>query len=359
MEDGNVNLNKASIENRIKCSNRQLSELLRDGTELITNVSTANDRRELKHRAVVAQERYDLLNELRAESQLADEKLANIAALWSELDGYKDPISLNNGLETLKLKIKDLLNQKDGAIGELHNTLTSASDRYESSQMCKDEDIQCLIERIDMHVEVMKESYQNHLALLHQSIDDERVSFKQLHTNKWNDMYNLREETEQQNLIDIKERNEMYDTVAFNVQLEHEEMCRNTRIRLDRDNEKLQIQLRHINAETMLNTEKLNYNHHVLQKRTEENVSVRHQQKQRLARMHSAITEIRTVIDRTKQDQSDDIRKISQDVAKLYENVKSLKQKSETLATSNNQKVSTQNNNLYFMKCLSRIIFLV
>lgn len=313
---------------------------MRDGTELITNVNIANDRRELKHRDVVAKERYDLLNELRAESQLADEKLANIAALWSELDGYKDPISLNNGLETLKLQIKDLLNQKDGVIDQLHSTLANASDRYESSQICKDEDVQCLIERIDMHVEVMKESYQNHLALLHQSIDDERVSFKQRHTNKWNDLYSLREETEQQNLTDIKERNEVYDNVAFKVQLEHEEMCRNTRIRLDRDNEKLQIQLRNINAETMLNTEKLNYNHHVLQKRTEENVTVRHQQKQRLARMHNAITDIRNNIDRTKQDHSDEIRKCSQDVAKLYENVKNLKQKSETLATSNDQKVS-------------------
>lgn len=299
----------------------------------------ANDRRELKNRSIVANDRYDLVNELRDESKLADEKFANIAELWQVIDDYKDPISLNNGLEQLKLHIRNLLQQKDEMIGRLQAALERASKRYELSQQCKEEDMQCLIERIDAQVEVMKGSYEAHLALLHRSIDDERVGFKQTHQNKWQELHDLREETEQQYLLGGKERMGLHETIANNVQLEHEEECRSTRIQLDRNNEQLQIKLRNITAETMLNTEKLNYNHHMLQKRAEEDIIVRNQQKQRLVRMGSTIADVRNVIDRMRQENEHEIRKKSTDVVKLYENVKNLRQKSASLAESNDQKV--------------------
>lgn len=352
MDEENQRLNKASIEKRIDRSNRELSELLRDGNELITNVSIANDRREIKNRTHVAKERYDLINELRDESKLANTKLENIVALWHEFEEYKDPISLNNGLETLKLHIWDLLMQKDEVIGKLHDALCRADERYEFNQFCKEEDVQCLIERINMQVEVMKEAYQNHLALLYQSIDEERVSFKQRHTNKWLDLHDLREECEQQNLENVSDKRKSYDDIAFKVQLDHEEKCRSTRIQLDRDNEQLKIELRNINAETILNTEKLDYNHHVLQKRAEEDVCIRHQQKQRLVRMAGVIAELRNRMDHIKLENSEDIRKNSQDVTKLYENVKNLRKKSDILADSNDQKVQKLTTS-----CLSKYFF--
>lgn len=357
-DEGNQYSNKASIEKRIEQSNRELYELLRDGNELITNVGIANDRREIKNRTHVLRERFDLINKLRDESKLDNTKLENIVALWHEFEEYKDPISLNNGLETLKLHIRDLLAQKDEVIGKLHDALGRADERYVFNQFCKEEDVQCLIERINMQVEVMKEAYQNHLALLHQSIDEERVSFKQSHTNKWLSLHDLREECEQQNLENISDRRKAYDDIAFKVQLEHDEKCRTTRIQLDRDNEQLKIELQNINAETILNTEKLNYNHHVLQKRAEEDVCIRHQQKQRLVRMASVISAIRNRMERIKHENSEDIRKNSQDVTKLYENVKNLRQKSDILTDSNDQKVPNLSKRISQITVQKRLIII-
>lgn len=332
-------MKKSSIDSRIESTNRELCELQRDGEELITNVKIANDRREIHNRNLVAKERHHLVNELRDESALAATKLTNITVLWSELDGRKDPISFHNGLETLKSYIRELMMQKDTAIQQLHDALTNADERYGSSQQCKSDDIQCLIERINQQVEVMKKAYQEHLALLHGSIDEERVSFKQKHTNKWQGLHELREEAEQQNLIDIQDKRQFYDDTTEQVQRDHEEKCRSTRIQLDRDNDKLQIELLNMKSETILNTEKLNYNHHVLQKRTEENIIVRNQQKQRLVRMGSAIADIRASIDRINHQDADEIRRTSHDVVKLYENVRCLRQKCDSLAHSNDNKV--------------------
>lgn len=340
LDDEIVRLNKASIDKRIERSTRELAELLRDGKELITNVRVANDRRELKNRSIVAKDRCSLVNELQAESKLADAKFGNIAELWQVVDDYKDPISLNNGLDQLKSHIHNLLQQKDEMIGKLQEALVRGSARYELSQVCKEDDMQCLIERINEHVEVMKETYERHLALLHTSIDDERVAFKQCHQNKWQELHDLREESEQQYLLGAKERMGSHAAIANSVQVEHEETCRSTRIELDRQNEELQIQLRHTTAETILNAEKLHYNHHMLQKRAEEDVIVRNQQKQRLVRLTSAIADIRSTIERIRQENDHEIRKNSTDVVKLYENVKSLRQKSAGLGESNDQKVS-------------------
>lgn len=331
--------NEVGITRRIQTSDKALSELLLDGTELITNVRVANDKREIDRRRDEKKIRDNLLADLQNESVEADVKFMDLKKRWVELIGYKDPMGLYEGLEYQKSKIDNLMAQKNGVIQQLHDALDNSDQRYYEDQEKQDDDIGCLIERIDCQVEVMKRAYRQHLELLQKTIDDERDAFKNSETEKWQNLYDVREEYEQTNMSRKKEQSTEYTFEIKKIALEHEELIRSTKIRLERDNDELQVQLQNVKAEILLNSEKLSYNHHVLQKRSDENVIIKGQQKKRLNKLNGLITGLKTKIKSVKDSGEHDISKLTIDVMRLYTNILEMEAKAAIFAEVNDGKV--------------------
>lgn len=327
-----------SIENRLEQSSRQLNDLLNDGHELINNIKVANERREVQRHANEEEKRQQLLTDLQNESAEATNKLNAIHSLWSHLDEVKDPKTLYDGLQFQEQRIRQLMYQKNEMIAELQDALNVAGERYDSDQLKQEADIQCLIERIDEQIEVMKSTYGEHLELLHESIDGERVTFKQYHSRKWQDLHDERIECEQQRLQDASSAQEMYEHELTALQRQHEELNRETRIKLDRDNELLMCKVQSVKAETILKTEQLNYNHHVLQKRAEENVTVCNQQKVRLMKLRMCMATLQKEITAAKRFRSDEIERMTRQLKHLYMNCMELEQKSAIFADCNDRK---------------------
>lgn len=324
----------------MELSNRELAELMRDGEELITNIRIANDRREIDRRNLEAKNRYELINDLKIESAEATNKINAINSLWAELDDGKDPMTLNEGLEYQNSRILDLMNQKDEIIQELHQALNKSDERYNLDQEKQIADIECLIERIDSQVEVMKIAYHKHLELLHDSIEAERLAFKHAHSNKWQDLFEDRAEAEKLVMSDAKATAELCEQNVKKIQLEHEEWNRLTRIKLDCEGDMLQCELEHVKADTMLNKEKLDYNHHVLQKRAEENALVRNQQKQRLNNMRAFITLLRKKIEKGHYINSMEIDALERNVLRLSQAIDEMEIKINLFAKNNDKKVN-------------------
>lgn len=276
---------------------------------------------------------------MRNESIEAERKFIDLKKRWQELIGYKEPMGLYEGLEFQKSKIDDLMAQKNGVIQQLRDAIDNSNQRYYEDQEKQDADIACLIERIDSQVEVMKRSYREHLELLQKTIDDERDAFKNSETEKWQNLYDTREEYEQKNMSKKKEQNVEYNLEIKKISLEHEELIRSTKIRLERDNDELQIQLQNVKAEIMLNSEKLSYNHHVLQKRSDENVIIKGQQKKRLNKLNGLIAGLKTKIKTVKDNGEHDISKLTVDVLRLYTNILEMEAKAAIFAEVNDQKV--------------------
>ncbi|KAG4072679.1 hypothetical protein HA402_004768 [Bradysia odoriphaga] len=333
--------NEVGITRRIQTSDKALSELLLDGSELITNVRVANDKREIDRRRSEKKIREDLLTDLRNESVEAEKKFVDLKKRWQELIGYKEPMGLYEGLEFQKSKIDDLMAQKNGVIQQLHDALDKSNQRYYEDQEKQDADIDCLIERIDSQVEVMKRAYREHLELLQKTIDDERDAFKNSETEKWQSLYDTREEYEQKHMCRKKEQSAEYNLEIKKIALEHEELIRSTKIRLERDNDELQIQLQNVKAEIMLNSEKLSYNHHVLQKRSDENVIIKGQQKKRLNKLNSLIAGLKAKIKTVKENGEHDISKLTVDVMRLYTNILEMEAKAAIFAEVNDEKYHT------------------
>lgn len=331
--------NQITIDMRLKMTQEQLNDLLYDGKELISNIKLANDRREAKRRAQGDEQRAQLMKDLHEESEEATNKMNAINSRWAEMNDIADPMELNERLNYQNERVDNLMKQKDAIIIELQDALNEASQTYNIDQLKQQGDIQCLIERIDEQIEVMKSVYLEHLELLHKSIDSERRTFKMYHSNQWQSLFNDRTADGEQMIVDLLKRREQNCEELTSSRLEHEEINRETRIRLDRDNDLVQLKLQRIKADINLNTEQLNYNYYVLQKRSAEHIIVKSKQKNRLIKMRTCIAVLRKRINDAKRAQSMDVERQTNYAMNLYTNIRELENKMSAFSESDDKKV--------------------
>lgn len=331
--------NQITIGKRLNDTKEQLTDLLCDSKELITNIKLANERREASRRFQEDHQRARLLADLQQETEEATNKVNVINSRWAELADISDPMDLNERLHYQSERIEYLMKQKDGIIKELQVALNKASNTYNNDQLKHQGDIQCLIERIDEQIDVMKTVYLEHLELLHRSIDSERRTFKFYHSNEWQNLYDERTEDSQQNLANLLDRKEKYFEEISSTRLQHEEINRKMRIQLDKDNDLVQQKLQRTKAEIELNTKQLNYNYYVLQKRATENIIVRNKQKNRLIKVRACIAMLRKKINETKTAQTIDIERQTHHVFSLFTNIKELERKLCAFSESDDKKV--------------------
>uniref|UniRef100_A0A336MHQ0 CSON001907 protein n=1 Tax=Culicoides sonorensis TaxID=179676 RepID=A0A336MHQ0_CULSO len=345
---------KKGIERRLEDSDKTLSELLRDGTELITNIRIANDKREVDRRIKEAELREELLEKLQNESTEARNKLEAITIRWSEIESIKDPMGMYEALETQKKRIKELMDQKDEIIQECRKELDAADIRYVQDQEKQNSDIQCLVERIDNQIEVMKRAYKEHLELLQETITHERDELRKHANKKWDEMYANRESNEELKLRKEKDKREVQTKEIEDLQLEHEEITRATRIRLELDNQALEIELQKTKANVLLNSEKLDYNYQVLRKREDENILIRNQQKRRLGRLYDTIANLRKKIRDKTAASNHEIEKLTSEVVKLHAGILDLEKKA-SLFTETNDKKYQNVWQMNYEECLSQL----
>lgn len=335
-------------------SDKTLSELLRDGTELITNIRIANDKREVDRRIKEAELREELLEKLQTESTEARKKLESITIRWSEIETIKDPMGTYEALEVQKQRIHELMDQKDEIIQECQKELDAADIRYVQDQDKQNSDIQCLVERIDNQIEVMKRAYKEHLELLEETITHERNELRKHACKKWEDMYLNRASNEELKLRKEKDKREIQAEEIEDLQLEHEEITRATRIRLELDNQALEIELQKTKANVLLNSEKLDYNYQVLRKREDENIIIRNQQKRRLGRLYDTIANLRKKIREKTAASNHEIEKLTSEVVKLHAGILDLEKKA-SLFTETNDKKYQNVWQMNYEECLSQL----
>lgn len=305
---------------------------------MITNIRIANDNREIARRHDEHNIRTILLDDLQKESTEAMARLETITKLWSTLETYRDPMALHEGLQMQQARIAALMRQKDELVAELKEAIGRSDQRYAADQMKHSDDTATLVQRIDIQVEVMKGAYRQHLEMLQTTIDAERLLFRTAKAEKWQRLYEDREQTEQRTMQETKELREEHERQFSRLTLEHEELNRRTKISLERDNAALQVELQTVKAEIMLNSEKLAYNYRVLQKRAEENLIVKAQQKRRLTKLNEIVGEIRTKERLVRHNGDEEVTKLTKEVMKLHTNIMDTGNKATAFATINDEK---------------------
>lgn len=332
---------KIGIERQLEDSDKILSELLQNGNDAISNVRLANDRREVQRRMKEAELRDILLNDLQHESQVSIARFEEISTKWPVVDENVDPLTISEGLDEQKARITELMNQKMTIVNECREELKAADIRYLQDLDKHDNDINSLVERIDKQMEVMKRAYREHLDILEKTIEDERKILQIITTKKWEAMYEKCEANEENRMRREAEKAEFYASEIQRIQLEHEELIRATKIRLENDNQALEIEVQKLKRNIMLNSEKLDYNFQVLKKREDENVMVRNQQKRRLTKLAETIVSLKRKLKEAKSTCIVETKKFTADIMKLHAKILDLERKSDLFAEQNNKKYLT------------------
>lgn len=138
-----------------------------------------------------------------------------------------------------------------------------------------------------------------------------------------------------------KDLSELYSNEMQQISLKHAELTRTTRIRLERDNEELQVELELLKANVLLNADKIDYNFQILKKREEENVLVRDQQKRRLARLNGTIDELKNKIKDLKKQSNLETFKLTEDILKWRRKIIELEEKSTAMTEHNDFKYNS------------------
>lgn len=332
---------KVGIEKQLESSDKVLFELVQNGSDLISNIRLANDRREVQRRIKEAELRDVLLNDLQRESQASTAKFEEISKKWCEIEGLVDPVEIYENLDQQKSRINELMEQKLTIINECRDELNSADTRYVKDLDKHSNDINCLVERIDKQMDVMKRTFREHLEILEKTIQDERKILQIITTKKWESMYEKRAVNEEMRIRREAEKADFYGNEIKRIQLEHEELIRATKIRLENDNQALEIEVQKLKRNIMLNSEKLDYNFQVLKKREDENVMVRNQQKRRLAKLADTIVSLKRRLKEAKSTCIVETKKFTADIMKLHGKILDLERKSDLFAEQNNQKYLT------------------
>lgn len=332
---------KIGIEKQLETSDKVISELVQNGSDLISNIRLACDRREVQRRIKEAELRDVLLNDLQKESQVSAAMFEEITTKWSEIENVADPIEIHENLDRQKARINDLMGQKLTIINECRDELNSADTRYVKDLDKHNNDISCLVERIDKQMEVMKHTYRDHLDILEKTIEDERKILQIITTKKWDSMYEKRAINEEMRMRREAEKSEFYGNEIKRIQLEHEELIRETKIRLENDNQALEIEVQKLKRNIMLNSEKLDYNFQVLKKREDENVMVRNQQKRRLTKLADTIVSLKRKLKEAKSTCIIETKKFTAVIMKLHGKILDLERKSDLFAEQNNKKYLT------------------
>lgn len=332
---------KIGIEKQLETSDKLLSELGQNGNDLISNIRLAKDRREVQRRIKEAELRDVLLSDLQKESQLSSAKFEEISSMWKEIEDIVDPMDIHDKLEGQKTRINELMEQKLMIIDECREELSAADNRYIKDLDKHESDINCLVERIDKQMDVMKRTYREHLDILEKTIEDERKILQIITTKKWESMYEKRAVNEEMRMRREAEKAEFYGNEIKRIQLEHEELIRATKIRLENDNQALEIEVQKLKRNIMLNSEKLDYNFQVLKKREDENVMVRNQQKRRLSKLADTIVSLKRKLKEAKSTCIVETKKFTADIMKLHGKILDLERKSDLFAEQNNKKYLT------------------
>lgn len=266
-------------------------------------------------------------------------RYTEIMEKWTELEEIKEPMGLYEQLETQKNRIKELMQQKDGVIKECQEEIQRVDERYYLDQDRQDLDISCLVERIDSETELIRTTFFSHVKLLEETIEEERKNINLTAARKWEENFVMMVDMEEKKIEFRKDRQKFYEEEINRITTEQEDITRSTRIRLERDAENLQLELRNTKNNILMNCEKLDYNYQILQKKNVENTIINNQQKRRVARINENIATLKKKIAETTVSSEHTIKKLSEEVVRLHSKITDLECKTEQFHINNLKKV--------------------
>ncbi|XP_054036130.1 dynein regulatory complex protein 1 [Dryobates pubescens] len=278
----------------IEETNQKLTKLLFDGTQLVTNIQVAADLRETQRRAEGAELKLQRVKKLEDEAKSSTHKLEEITSKWALAKEMKIPQELWQLLNQQQQQCTLLLEEKNKLIDHLKQELKDKDEQYVEAIKKQSEDIHLLLERMEEQTRTMLKTYRHKLLQIEKAFELERRELLDNNKKKWDNAIQAHN-TQQLEYLHARMRKVMeYDRQLNQLRAQDEEEYTSMKIQLQTDVQNLEKQLQQAKAIYRLNQEKLDYNLLVLKKQDEENMILRSQQKRKINRLHSLLSNLRT-----------------------------------------------------------------
>ncbi|KAI9583625.1 hypothetical protein GQX74_005373 [Glossina fuscipes] len=336
--EGGAKSGKTGIELQLEKSDARLEDLLSFGNELVNNIKIYNEKQEVIQTQSKTARFEDLQEALNREAEESLKNFNKISEKWGMIMHHKEPMVVNEQLERQKEAIFQLFQSKDEMIERCQKELKRVNEKYLADQTKQSADIYFLIERIDNQIELMKRAYKENIYELQNTIDNEREKFQDECNRKWNDLYFALTVKEQEKQETVKEKQQFYANKLENIIAKQEEITRTTKVRLEKDAEIMELEIRKTRANVLLNSEKIDYNYQVLQKRNEENVIINNQQKRRVAKLNENIVAMKRRLIQLKRNNKQIMNHLSDDIHKLHGHINDMHSKAENFRRANVKK---------------------
>ena len=278
-------------------------------------------------------------NDLLQEAEISRSQFDEINKKWSEMSSLKEPMAIYEDMQKQRENIDNLMASKNELIDKCQQELRRINNKYYEDQNKMSQDIYFLVERIDRQIELLKKSYRKNIHDLQQTINREKDKVLQTAQEKWNTVYEHLTVNEAAKMEMVKEKRDYYAREVEAIRNRQEEITRNTRIRLEKDAEILELEIRKTRANILMNSEKIDYNYQVLQKRNEENIIINNQQKRRVAKFNESIVVLKRKLHELRDNNSQTMDKLTSDIQKLHSSINELQTKAENFRKNNKIKV--------------------
>lgn len=249
-----------------------------------------------------------------------------------------DPEKLSAAMKTQKRHIVALMANKDECIEKLRSEYTRLDADYEANLLKQRNDIHYVYLRMNAHLEAMRASYVHYLQLLRNTIDAEREKLTLTARRQWTEMHERNgEDLDRKHRVE-QEKRAFYGAQLERVRLEQTEQTRAARIQLQRDEQAVHMELQQVRAACMLNSEKFDYNYQILAKKGDENVTVRNQQKRKLAQLREQVLEQRQQIRTIRANFEQASAKCKNEVVRFHSSFMELETRADRYALINDKK---------------------
>lgn len=187
---------KNTVQQQILKSYELMEKYIQNSEEYITNVRMINDAREVSRREREGLSNEKIIQRLEEEAEDAKTKFDEIAAKWSDIMEYKDPMDIRDAIQEQKEAGDVLIAQKDEFIEMLKSQLRNAEQDFMLDQRKQNEDISTLAKRIETQVIFMRKMYNQELMHVVQALDAERKRLREEAQKRWDALYEERDAQE-------------------------------------------------------------------------------------------------------------------------------------------------------------------
>ncbi|XP_071987938.1 dynein regulatory complex protein 1 [Engystomops pustulosus] len=308
-------------------SRQRLSKLVNDGTQLVTNIQVAADAREMQRRGEEEELRKMRVEKIDNEATTSYQKFEEITKKWLLGEEKRIAEELWGLLNSQQLQCGQLIEDKNGLIGELQQELRRKDDQYVKDLKKQSEDISLLIERMEEQVQSLSKTYRQELLHIEKAFEQERRDLLEKNRKKWEQSMQVRRDKELESLMERMKKVEEYEQQLNQLRVQDGEEYNMIKIKLETDVQILQQQLQQMKATYQLNQEKLEYNFQVLKKRDEENTITKSQQKRRITRLQDVLNNLRIKLDKQIKQYKEENQALSDDFKRIAGQYKELQKK--------------------------------